>query len=310
MKNRFRYDLILCPTCGVNDTRSLGRRGGASHRDGAGEQCEIVQCKRCSLIYPNPFPTPLDLDELYSDIGDYFSAHADQEQKTIERGALIAQIETMTSGRRLLDVGAGLGETVAAASRRGWEAFGIESAKTFVDKAEKLIPGRVFHGQIQSAPDVITDRPFDAIVLAAVLEHLHDPNAVLGAIARLLAPGGVLFMDVPNEVGLYFKMGNAWMRARGRDWVVNLAPTFSPFHVFGFSRRSLTAMLRHHGLEPETWRFYSGATLVPFRPSVAGAVEWLGSRVMAKLGGVGELGAYLECFARKPMQPSQIGVRR
>jgi 2-polyprenyl-3-methyl-5-hydroxy-6-metoxy-1,4-benzoquinol methylase len=300
MNARFEYRFIVCPTCQIDDTRSRGRRGGGAHRDGAGEECRVVECRRCGLLYSNPFPFPTNLDELYSVTDGYFDAHPEQEEKTRQRGELIQQLEALTPGRRLLDVGAGLGETVAAACRRGWDAWGIESARSFVDKAEQLVPGRVFHGEIQNAPPRLTERLYDVIVLAAVLEHLHDPATVLHAVSRLLAPGGVLYVDVPNEVGLYFTMGNLWMRLRGRDWVVNLAPTFSPYHVFGFSRRSLTSMLQRHGLEPEVWRFYPGTPLLPFRPSLSGAAEWIGSRLMSRLGRRGELGAYVECYARKP----------
>lgn len=298
-QSRFEFRTIVCPTCEVDDTRPLGKRGGASHRDGAGEECEIVQCKRCRLIYANPFLFPIDLDALYSTSEDYFGAHGDQAVKIAHREGLVRQLEKKTAGRRLLDVGAGLGETVAAATRLGWDAYGIDSASEFVKRAETLVPGRVFHGEIQRPPPEIAARQFDAVVLGAVLEHLHEPKDVILAIAKLLAPGGVLYIDVPNEIGLYFKAGNLWMRLRGRDWVVNLAPTFAPLHVFGWSRPALSAMLRRCGLEPEHWGFYSGATLLPFRRSVSGAIEWLGSRTMATIGSRGEMGAYLECFARK-----------
>jgi hypothetical protein len=80
--------------------------------------------------------------------------------------------------------------------------------------------------------------------------------------------------------------------------VVNLAPTFSPFHVFGFSRSSLTAMLRRFGFEPAVWRFYTGAIPLPRKPTMVGMVEWLSTRAV-KLVSRGSLGGYMECFARR-----------
>jgi SAM-dependent methyltransferase len=239
----FDYRPIVCPTCGVDDTHRLGQRGGPAHRDGLGELCTIVRCRRCGLIYPNPFPTPKDLHRLYSSEDGYFQHHADSTVKTGHRQELIARLERFTSGRRLLDVGAGLGETVAAGIRRGWDAVGIEPSSRFAAEANKLTGGRVLHGTLDDLARDSTSGTFDAVVLAAVLEHLHDPGRTLAMISRLMKPGAVLFIDVPNETGLYFRVGNLWMRLRGRDWVVNLAPTFTPFHVFGFSQRSLTGML-------------------------------------------------------------------
>src|SRR5215208_4427737 len=39
-----------------------------------------------------------------------------------------------------------------------------------------------------------------------------------------------------------------------RDWCVNLAPTFEPFHVFGFRPKSLKKLLVKHGLVPKFWK--------------------------------------------------------
>ena len=45
--------------------------------------------------------------------------------------------------------------------------------------------------------------PYDIIVFAEVLEHLHTaPQQVLACLGALLAPGGLLFMQTPNAVAL------------------------------------------------------------------------------------------------------------
>jgi hypothetical protein len=95
------------------------------------------------------------------------------------------------------------------------------------------------------------------------------PTRPIGEISRILRPGGAVFIDVPNEDSLYFKVGNLYNRLRGRDWVVNADPTFSPYHVFGFSPRSLKALLSKHGLKPQLWRAYPGRAMGPvsFRTS-------------------------------------------
>ena len=302
--SNFDFRPIVCPTCGVDDTRFCGRRGGAAHRDGTGELCNIVRCRRCELLYANPFPFPRNLDSLYSQTAGYFSLHDDQATKTNSREALIAALEKLTPNRRLLDVGAGLGETVAAALRRGWDAWGVEQAQAFAAKADELCPGRIFHGPLDAAPASFVGEPFDAIVLATVLEHLHEPTKVLAAISKLLKPGGVLFLDVPNESALYFKIGNLWNRAQRRDWVVNLAPTFSPYHVFGFNKKSLAAMLHKHGLEPEVWHVYAGQSVLPLRRSLRGVAEWLASEAVHVAATVGDQGTYIECYARKPVAAS------
>jgi SAM-dependent methyltransferase len=143
------------------------------------------------------------------------------------------------------------------------------------------------------------DHSFDAVILAAVLEHLYDPDATVREIARVLRPGGAFFVDVPNEAGLYFRLGNLYQKLRGRDWVVNVAPTFEPFHVFGFSPRALRALLRKHGLEVRDWRVYGGRSMVPRRGGALGALEHLAARAVTAASNLGELGTYIETWAVK-----------
>ncbi len=299
VSDSFDYQIIACPTCDVNDTRTLGARGGSAHRAAAGEQCTIVQCRRCDLIYANPFPFPRDLDALYSNEESYFQHHDPIPEKIERRKELVTRMAGFTRGRRLLDVGAGQGETVAAALSLGWDAWGVESSARFAREAEKSCPGRVIHGELESGHASLPDGSFDVVILAAVMEHFHHPTRVLEAVARALRPGGVLFVDVPNEAGLYFMVGNLWQRLQRRNWVVNLAPTFSPYHVFGFSRGSLTAMLAKYQLTPVDLRFYGGQSLVAFAPTPRRALEWLGSHAIHELSKLGELGTYIECVARK-----------
>jgi SAM-dependent methyltransferase len=44
------------------------------------------------------------------------------------------------------------------------------------------------------------DSFFDLICISHVLEHLPDPYIVMNLFGRLLKPGGLLLVDIPNEV--------------------------------------------------------------------------------------------------------------
>ena len=137
------------------------------------------------------------------------------------------------------------------------------------------------------------------MILGAVLEHLYHPNEIIKEITRILKPGGVLFIDVPNERGLYFILGNIYQRVRLRDWVINLAPTFSPYHVFGFTPKSLRALLAKHGLRPKTWCVFSAESFVPSRGNFIGYLEQQTARAVTALSNRGELGEYIATWAVK-----------
>lgn len=288
-----------CPTCEVPPTTFLGRRGGAAHRAGLGVECKVWRCGRCGLIFPNPMPVPVNgLEQHYGvEPSEYFEHH-ELEQKDQTGNDLVLQAESLIGGKgRLLDVGAGRGEALRAAKIAGWEAIGIELSTKFADYASKYSGVEVLRKPLEDCG--FADSSVDAVLLSAVLEHLYNPNETLFEIARILRPGGALFLDVPNEGGLYFRVGNRYEKLRGRDWVVNLAPTFSPFHVFGFAPKSLRALLSKHGFEVRRWHVYPGESLVPAHGGLVGHFEQYASKLVTALSRIGDLGTYIETWAVK-----------
>lgn len=252
----------------------------------------MVICRRCGLIFPDPMPVPArGLAQHYDvDADDYFLNHqSDQKERQAE--ALLAEARSLLGAPgRLLDVGSGRGEVLKVALRENWDAVGLEPSRTFAERAAAASGAQVENCSLEEY--VGGAGSFDAVILAAILEHVYDPNAVLGKIATLLRPGGVLFLDVPNEHGLYFRLGNLYQKLRGRDWVVNLAPTFSPFHTFGFGPRALRALLAKHSLAPVRWRQYGGTSWLQ------GGPEAVAARSVSALS-VGSLGNYIEAWARR-----------
>jgi SAM-dependent methyltransferase len=144
------------------------------------------------------------------------------------------------------------------------------------------------------------DRQWDVIVLAAVLEHVYEPARLLQRVAAALRPGGVVYIDVPNECALYNRLGNLYMWLRGRDWATNLSPTFSPFHVVGFCPQSLRRVLAAAGLKPVVMEQYRMRSY--FEPAGVGLralAERLGVEATLALGQLVGMGAGLLYWARK-----------
>src|SRR6266496_1842309 len=290
----------VCPICKKPPEKYLGRRGGSAHRQNLGVECQIWQCQKCSLIFPNPMPIPAKgLNQHYAvSPDDYFQLHQAAE-KAAYVAMMLQQLNFLQSQKgSLLDIGAGRGELLAAATVDGWRATGIETSPTFADYASQHSGGALVRRE-PLEECAFSDCSFDAIVLGAVLEHLYNPNEVIKEIARILRPGGAVFIDVPNEQGLYFRLGNLYQRVRLRDWVVNLAPTFSPFHVFGFSPRSLRLLLKKHSLEPKIWYVFGGESHVPSRNGIVGFLEQEAAKAVTALSKYGELGGYIATWAVK-----------
>jgi len=299
IRDGYRWVRQDCPICGKRPTRRVGRRGGQAHRDGLGVECEIWQCCDCGLLFADPMPIPADgLGQHYGmDADEYFEAH-DARDKLDSATELVRQAEKLLGRKgKLLDVGTGRGEVVAAAKAAGWTVEGVEPSMTFADHAEKQTGAKIWREAIEQSN--IPDAEFDVVILAAVLEHLYGPDAVIDKVARVLKPGGLLYLDVPNETGLFFRVGNLYQKMCGRDWCVNLSPTFSPFHIFGFSPRSLRRLLAKHGLEPKVWKVYAGTSMVPAEGGIRAKLESMAGRVVTAVSNLGEMGTYIETWALK-----------
>lgn len=248
--NRFELRPLACPTCGPSDVRTIGLRGGRFHRYGWGVTTTIVQCRTCGLLFPDPFPYPVDASRLYGDPAKYFSRH-DEQKKLARYRRLIRDVVRLTGKKdpSVLDVGSGRGELVQAGRLEGLsDIVGLEFSDAMIAHARE-------HYDVTLVPQTIEEfaatrsEPFDAIVLNAVIEHVVNPDSMIDACAKLTRPGAWLFIDTPNEPNLLTVIGNAVNRIRRSPAVYNLSPTWTPYHVFGFNPRALGVLLKKHGFQ-------------------------------------------------------------
>ncbi len=295
----YRWVTQACPICNVKPTRFVGSRGGDAHRQGLGVRCEIWQCGTCGMIFPDPMPVPLGgLSQHYATDADEFFANHDPQEKINTARLILDDAESMTGGKgTLLDIGAGRGETLKLALERGWTAVGIETSETFAAYAEKSAGARLYTKPIEECG--FPAEEFDVVILSAVLEHLYEPRSMLAEVSRVLKPGGLLFVDVPNERGLVFKMGNLYQRLRGRTWCVNLSPTFPPFHLFGFSPGALKTMLAQEGFDLKKMLVFGGESVLEDRGNLIGKLEVVASVALTTASKFGNMGSYIAAWAQK-----------
>ena len=300
MKGAIKFELREqpCSVCGSVLRKHLGWRGGTAHHDGQGERIEIVRCGECTHLYPHPMPLPVgDLAALYADTEDYFSAHDVEEKKRVG-GELLKLIEKKIGFKgNLLDLGCGRGELLWAAREAGWKPEGVDPSPAHLEWARTHlgIEGRL--GTIEEAG--FPAEQFDAIIMGGVIEHLYDPYATLTEVWRVLKPGGVFFFDAPNEDGLYTKTGNIYQRAQGRDWVVNLAPTFAPYHVQGFNPKSVRRLLQRVGFEVDSVDLYGKVSPMTGTASFRKRIEHRAGQLVNWIGNQCGAGIYMSVWARK-----------
>jgi SAM-dependent methyltransferase len=135
----------------------------------------------------------------------------------------------------VLDVGCGRGDLGAALARRGWRVAGIDPSPS----ACAIARTRGVEAEIGTLDSVRPDAAsFDAVVMSHSLEHVPDPRAELSRVLRVLRPGGLVVISVPNF--------GCWQRLQfGSSWFqLDL-----PRHRTHFTRTSLEHALMSVGFD-------------------------------------------------------------
>lgn len=132
---------------------------------------------------------------------------------------------------RLLDVGCGGGGFLKQMQQLGWSVQGVDFDEQAVATARSLgLDVRL--GGIEAA-----EGAFDAIALNHVIEHVHDPLALLRDCARSLKTNGRLWVATPNLRSFgHARYGRFW---RGLE---------APRHLQLFTAASLRALIARAGL--------------------------------------------------------------
>lgn len=101
---------------------------------------------------------------------------------------------SMTTGRRLLDLGGGLGIFTERAVEKGWDAFTLDISPAAAEQAAK----RVGADRSLRSVDSVQEEWFDAVTMWCVVAHTRHPATLIDTAQRALKPGGVIWITTPN----------------------------------------------------------------------------------------------------------------
>lgn len=265
-----------CNMCG-DDTaahRILGRRlnasQGISPRKVVGIAATVMRCTNCGLIYSNPQPIPHSLQDHY---GVSPESYWKQEYFTVPPTYFAGEIKNLlrlmpspVNGHRpeVLDIGAGIGKIIKALEAAGMTAYGIEPGAEFYRMAvEKnlISPERLQNLPIEEAN--FPAAKFDAVTFGAVLEHLYNPGDALKKVMHWVKPDGIVHVEVPNADYLISKLYNTFFRLRGTDFVTNISPMHTPYHLYEFTLKSFHLNGKASGYEVAHAEYYIGESATP-----------------------------------------------
>lgn len=235
--------------------------GGYDHRepDLTGQPCIVcdspirarimrwsAQCPTCGTWRSSLQPR-IELAELHEPIDrsgriEGFKALRDENNERI-LDEIAGQLEL--TGKQLLDIGSAHGWFLAAASRRGAQAEGIEPEAEMVNhaRAQGL---NVRLGYFPAALD--DDERADIISFNDVLEHIPSVDDTLDACARTLQAGGVLSVNIPSASGLAYRVATVLARVGFRKPYLRLWQHGLPSpHLHYFTPAALQSIIERHG---------------------------------------------------------------
>jgi len=104
-------------------------------------------------------------------------------------------------GKSALDVGCGAGLLAEPLARLGAQVTAIDAAPELIDVARDHSNRQGLSIDYRAAAVENIDGRFDLITSLEVIEHVADPQAFVEALAKRLAPGGLLILSTPNRTG-------------------------------------------------------------------------------------------------------------
>jgi SAM-dependent methyltransferase len=194
---------------------------------------QLYECQECHLVSLQPQPNSAQLAPHYPD-WLWQNEIGRQEISRAKFKPVFALLNRRQPAHgHLLDVGCGPGDFIAQAQLVGWQAYGIEVSPSQVKFAqERGLPVSLCEDFLAYTSDV----HFQAIVFNHVLEHVPSPKSYLMQGFRLLSPGGILVIAVPNYACL--------SRRIFRQYWTHLD---LPRHIFHYTPQTLSRLIRSAG---------------------------------------------------------------
>jgi|TARA_B100001105_G_scaffold234860_1_gene209674 2-polyprenyl-3-methyl-5-hydroxy-6-metoxy-1,4-benzoquinol methylase len=168
----------------------------------------INHCKNCNLyISGNTKQEVIEkVSELYK--GDYWNEHnsetsinseytdTDSQGKRRNWVSQFLYTKQYITGKTLLEIGVGAGQSILWFEEEGFDVSGIEPDGRNVSMINKVLKrGKVAETSVE---EFSSDKVFDVIWMSHVLEHLIEPVRFLKKIRNNLKKNGIFFIEVPN----------------------------------------------------------------------------------------------------------------
>jgi len=194
-----------CPVCGALAGASLGRLNFAAFDDSPlNGAFNLAACPVCGLVFYDAAFSPETVASYYRAERRYFTtitpgSGGDSPADRKHQDEIVSYLKPRINPEyKIFDVGCGRGGLLSALRRAGFQnLYGVDLSPAMTEDIEKRlgIPAA-------SAPADLLPFPEAApglLIYSHVLEHAAEPGSLLLEAGRRLAPGGLVFIEVPDS---------------------------------------------------------------------------------------------------------------
>ncbi len=173
--------------------------------------------------------------------------------------------KNVAPGSTILDAGCAFGFGSKGLAK-DYRVFGIDANAAEVARTPETFAGRIA-GSLTALP--FPDASFDAFICLEVLEHIPEPRRAVEEIARVVRPGGVGVITVPNA-GIFARLDSYNVCARFFEPGEIVPPGQQHHH---FSTAELNALLEPH-FRVARRRFSGTGLSEPLHYPIIAATRW------------------------------------
>jgi 2-polyprenyl-3-methyl-5-hydroxy-6-metoxy-1,4-benzoquinol methylase len=247
-----------CPICGVTQYPNIVAEIVWNTPIPGPSRYKAVQCTNCDVEAAYPMPSKEVLAKYYSDyhptqiLEQTYRANRLVELQDPLLSFLIERLGGLDPHLKFLDYGFGAGAFLMNAAKKGLSATGLDFGRQNIEQLRSISRERNLkieaYDMEQDGLNALRGNFYDCITMFQVIEHLVSPLDTLAQLRNLQKPGGILYIECPNQAGLFFRIKNLLRPLINRKFMWgSLSP---PQHVLGFTKKSLAKLLERAGYEP------------------------------------------------------------
>ncbi|MBI5892620.1 MAG: methyltransferase domain-containing protein [Deltaproteobacteria bacterium] len=165
-----------------------------------------------------------------------------------------------SKGKKVLDIGGGMGYGSFLVSRYADKMFFLDKSPEVVEIVKKLWGSlrpnlEVLSGDLDKQD--FEDKSLDVVILMDVIEHIEEPEKILLEIKRLLKDDGVLIITTPEQDYYPYTVCPKYKWGEPEDKL--LSEAIWPWHIQALGEKTMLPLLKKTGfkLEEKSYTTYT-----------------------------------------------------